>query len=640
MTVQLQGSGYESARCWARRLKTSVASWLIVLCSCVVAADDIDFSRQIAPIIEQHCIRCHSPENRKGDISLATSEDLQSNEYVISGDPDGSYLIELITSQNVQPPAMPQKQEPLSDNEVDLLRQWIGQGAKWPENVVIKEKAKADASWWSYQPLNVATRSESPSSQGLESESPATIDAFICEKLAKHNLKKCPPADRRTLIRRLSFDLHGLPPTPEEVEAFIEDSDPHAYENLVDRMLASPRYGERFAQHWLDLAHYADTHGYERDQRRNNAWRYRDYVIRAFNEDRPYNRFLQEQIAGDVLWPDEQQAVIATGFLAAGPWDFVGQVETKSPELQRSARSLDLDDMATQVMTATMAMTINCARCHDHKLDPISQREYYQLRAVFAGIKREDRVVSDQSLKQHQKLEQDLIARRNQLDFEKGRLEGEGLNLADIVGGGNGHGTGTYRNAIDPRNAKVQTRDFGNLGNVVTNSFSPSAFEFVDGVFIPNGENGAASIPVSSTGLTITGLPTTSGNAWDMIRNGPVASQHSPELDGIDFTKDGHSLLGLHANAGITFDLAAMHDAVRLPESNAEKSPDSESPATLRFTANVGYFGAEGENFADAWVFVDGRKVFEFRKLRRADGLQKIDIEISATNRFLTLVST
>ncbi|MCA9045226.1 MAG: DUF1553 domain-containing protein, partial [Planctomycetaceae bacterium] len=140
--------------------------------------------------------------------------------------------------------------------------------------------------------------------------------------------------------------------------------------------------------------------------------------------------------------------------------------------------------------------------------------------------------------------------------------------------------------------------------------------------------------------VTITGLPTTSGNAWDMIRNGPVASQHSAELDGIDFTKDGHSLLGLHANAGITFDLAAMHKAVQLAKLSDETSPDSEGPATLRFTAHVGYFGAEGENFADAWVFVDGRKVFEFRKLRRADGLQKIDIELSATNRFLTLVST
>ena len=205
-------------------------------------------------------------------------------------------------------------------------------------------------------------------------------------------------------------------------------------------------------------------------------------------------------------------------------------------------------------MTATVAMTTHCARCHDHKLDPISQREYYQLRAVFAGVKREDRVVSEGAMKRYEAKKKELVAQRNRIDFEKSRLEGAGLSLADIVGGGNGLGTGVYRQGLDPRNAKVQTRNFGNLGNVVTNQFSSAKFPFVDGVFIPDGEDGKATIPVSSTGLTITELPSTSGKAWDMIRNGPVASQHSSELDGIDFTKHGHSLLGLHANAGITFD--------------------------------------------------------------------------------------
>ncbi|MDA0810203.1 MAG: DUF1553 domain-containing protein [Planctomycetota bacterium] len=618
---------------------------LMLAMACLVSrarADEasLDFVTQVAPIFQQHCVRCHTPGNEKGDISLATIGDLNAREFVIPRDADGSYLIELVTSQDGEPPAMPKDAKPLSDAEVDLLRQWVRQGAEWPDGVVVKEKSKADASWWAYQPLEVARLSESSSTPSPDSESQATtIDEFIRAKLAEHQLKSSPQADRRTLIRRLSFDLHGLPPTPEAVEAFVADADPQAYEKLVDRMLDSPHYGERFARHWLDIAHYADTHGFERDKRRDNAWRYRDYVIRAFNEDKPYDRFLLEQIAGDVLWPDDEQSVIATGFLAAGPWDFVGQVETRSPELRRSARSLDLDDMATQVMTATMAMTVNCARCHDHKLDPVSQQEYYQLQAVFAAVRRDDRVVSEAALEQYDARKQELVARRSQLDFERGRLEGEGLNLADIVGGGNGLGTGTFRNAIDPRNAKVQTRDFGKLGNVVTNTFSPSESEFVDGVFIPDGDNGRAEIPVSSTGVTITGLPKTSGDAWDMIRNGPVASQHSPELDGIDFTKDGHSLLGLHANAGITFDLGAMHKVARLSKSSSEP-PDSESQATLRFTARLGYFGAVGDNFADAWVFVDGRKVAEFRKLRRADGLQKIDIELPASARFLTLVST
>lgn len=148
-----------------------------------------------------------------------------------------------------------------------------------------------------------------------------------------------PEADRRTLIRRLTFDLLGLPPTPNEIEAFASDRDPQAYNKLIDRLLESPHYGERWARHWLDIAHYADTHGFERDQRRDNAWRYRDWVIRAINADKPYDEFLQDQIAGDVLRPNDPEAVIATGFLAAGPWDFVGQAETPSPVLKRLARA-------------------------------------------------------------------------------------------------------------------------------------------------------------------------------------------------------------------------------------------------------------------------------------------------------------
>ena len=594
-----------------RRLAFSL-TLLGVTASLASAADKLDFATQIAPIFEQHCVRCHSEVNRKGDFSLTTSHDLVENEFVSRDDPDASHLLEVVTPRDGERPEMPKEGQPLTNDEVKLLRRWIAEGATWPEGVLVKERAKADRSWWSLQPL-------------LESEK-NSIDEFIQSRLAQQGLQLSPQADRRTLIRRLSFDLHGLPPSPEAVQAFVEDPDPHAYEKLVDTMLDSPHYGERFARHWLDIAHYADTHGFERDQRRDNAWRYRDYVIAAFNEDRPYDRFLQEQIAGDVLWPNDEQSVIATGFLAAGPWDFVGQVETKSDMLRRSARSLDLDDMATQVMTSTMGITINCARCHDHKLDPISQEEYYALRSVFAGIKRGDRVVSDEALRQHEAEEERLKDERNAIDFQIGKLEGRGLDLADIVGGGNGLGTGKSRQGIDARSGKVQTRDFGALGNVKTNQFSRSEFDFIDGVFIPDGQNGKATIPVSSTGVAITGLPTTSGNAWDMIRNGPVASQHSPELDGIDFTSDGHSLIGLHANAGITFDL----DAIRQATGNGE----------MRFTAKLGYFGAEGAFRADAWIFVDGQTAGQYRNLNRKTGLKDIDLAIPETARFLTLVST
>ena len=253
---------------------------------------------------------------------------------------------------------------------------WLFISALFSVPLLIGSANERRLSHWAWQPLQVTKDFKSRS-----------LDSFIEEKLKKNGLKVSSEADRRTLIRRLTHDLHGLPPTPDEVDAFIADDRPDAYENLVNRLLGHPRFGERMAQHWLDLAHYADTHGFERDKRRPNAWRYRDYVIKSFNNDKPYLRFLKEQIAGDVIWPDDEDANVAIGFLAAGPRDFVGQVETKSPVLRRSARALDLDDMATQVFTSTQAVTLNCARCHDHKLDPISQEEYFRVSAVLQETK-------------------------------------------------------------------------------------------------------------------------------------------------------------------------------------------------------------------------------------------------------------
>ena len=470
-------------------------------------------------------------------------------------------------------------------------------------------------SHWAWQPL-----------QEIEGSSVRNLDSFIEEKLNKNGLKGSREADRRTLIRRLTHDLHGLPPTPDEVDVFLADNTTDAYEKLVDRLLDHPRFGERMAQHWLDLAHYADTHGFERDKRRPNAWRYRDYVIKSFNEDKPYLRFLKEQIAGDVIWPENADANVATGFLAAGPWDFVGQVETKSPVLRRSARALDLDDMATQVFTSTQAVTLNCARCHDHKLDPISQEEYFRVSAVFAGNKRDDRTISEAGLKAYEKEKQRLTKELDNAQHELVQSLGDGLGLADIVGGGNGTGNGAKGRGLDPRSAKVQTRYFGALGNVVVNKFNPSSFDFVDGVFIADGKGGSAKIPISSTGLSVTGLPKTSGNAWDMIRNGPVASQHSTKLGGIDFKDANQSLLGIHANAGITFSLDAFRKAL--------------GQAELRFTTQVGYFGAGGNFRASAWVVLDGEIEESFKNITRADGLQAIDLAISADSQFLTLIST
>ncbi|MDE0577870.1 MAG: DUF1553 domain-containing protein [Opitutales bacterium] len=470
---------------------------------------------------------------------------------------------------------------------------------------------------WSLQPVQ---RPPVPKADASLAEIRDPIDAFVQGRLGAKQLKPSQKADRRVLIRRLYFDLHGLPPRPEAVEAFVVSNDPKAYEKLVDELLDSPHYGERFARHWLDIAHYADTHGFERDKLRPNAWHYRDYVIQSLNEDKPYDRFLQEQIAGDALWPDDKDAIVATGFLAAGPWDFVGQVETKSPILRRSARALDLDDMLTQVMTAATAMTINCARCHDHKLDGIPQEDYYRLTAVFAGLKREKRKISEPALKKFTAEKKRLGNAIDKAQFAIGELQGQGVDLADLVGGGNGFGSGRKGIGLDARTGKMQERNFGDLGNVKPGNYAKCSYAFIDGVFVPaEGET-----RISSTNLKATGLPTNGGKAWDMIRNGPVASQFSTKWGGVDYNKPGHSMIGLHANAGITFDLSAIREATGIKE--------------LRFNSVAGYGGRTTTPSAEFRVLLDS-KLMAHKRLGRKDAAP-IDFEIPQDARFLTLIST
>jgi hypothetical protein len=225
------------------------------------------------------------------------------------------------------------------------------------------------------------------------------VDAFVLAKQQEQGLSPSPEADRRALVRRLSFDLTGLPPAPAEVKEFIEDASADAYEKLVERLLASPGYGERWARHWLDVVHYGESHGYDKDKPRPNAWPYRDYVIRSFNGDKPYARFVREQLAGDVLYPGTPDGIVATGFIAAGPWDFVGHMELREGTVDKEiTRSLDRDDMVMTAASTFLSLTVHCARCHDHKFDPIKQDDYYRLQAVFAGVDRGERHFADPSL--------------------------------------------------------------------------------------------------------------------------------------------------------------------------------------------------------------------------------------------------
>jgi hypothetical protein len=237
--------------------------------------------------------------------------------------------------------------------------------------------ASAEEVWWSFRPL---VKPNTPT---------ASIDAFIHAKLAERGLAMSPEADRRTLIRRVTYDLTGLPPTFAEIEAFEKDRSPNAYGKRVDRLLASPAYGERMARIWMDLAHFAETHGHDQDRVRPHAWRYRDYLIQSFNADVPYGRFVQEQIAADALFPDQPERVPALGFLAAGPWDESSLRDIREDSIDREiGRYLDRDDMLTTVFNTFQGLTVQCARCHDHKFDPISQLDYYKLQAVFAGVGR------------------------------------------------------------------------------------------------------------------------------------------------------------------------------------------------------------------------------------------------------------
>jgi len=353
-----------------------VALPLLVLCA---GAQPVIFERDIQPVLAERCQPCHSDRNPGGKLSVSSAATLlkggQSGAAIRPGKPDESLLLQVVSGDR---PRMPKAGTPLSPAQVAVLRQWIAEGATFDAKAVTKE------AWWSLKPL---TRPPVPSSTTAH-----PVDAFLQDRLRKEGLTPSPEADRRTLVRRLYYDLHGLPPTSAETEAFVRDASPKAWDNLVDRLLASPRYGERWARHWLDVIHYGESHGYDKDKPRRNAWPYRDYVIRSLNEDKPWARFVQEQIAGDVLFPADPQAYVATGFLAAGPWDFVGHQELREGTFDKdNTRMLDRDDVVATVVSSFNSMTAHCARCHDHKFDPIPQQEYYNLQSVFAGIDRADR---------------------------------------------------------------------------------------------------------------------------------------------------------------------------------------------------------------------------------------------------------
>ena len=357
------------------------------------------FERDIQPLLTR-CVTCHGAAKSRGGLRLDSKAGAiamldSGNKAVEPGRPQQSELLSRVraTDPNKQ---MPPKGERLTAAQVNLLERWIGEGAQWPAH-------------WAYRPL---TAPPLPSCTSVSPTAVRTpIDQFIQAELKEHGLSSAPEADKATLLRRVTFDLTGLPPTAPEQAAFLVDTGPGAYERLVDRLLASPHHGERWARHWMDVVHFAETHGNDQDRPREHAWPYRDYLIRAFNQDTPYARFLQEQIAGDSLFPNDPWATVATGFLAAGPWDESSLRDIREDSIDREiGRYLDRDDIVSTVMGTFASTTAHCARCHDHKFDPIAQKEYYALQAVFANTDKANRAYDP---------DPNVAARRRQLSEQR-----------------------------------------------------------------------------------------------------------------------------------------------------------------------------------------------------------------------------
>jgi hypothetical protein len=385
---------------WLTTFERSV--WLRLVAFALVApevfaaahADDrtlelpLSFEAAIRPIVKAHCFQCHGERDElAGGLDLRLRRSLvaggDSGPAIVAGKPEESYLLERVRLGEMPPGEGAKK---LSEDQVALIERWIAEGAVTarpePENVptgfVITD---ADREHWSFQAIR---RPEVPST-GSADRARNPIDAFLLERLAEHGQSFAADAEKRILIRRAYFDLIGLPPSPEEVDAFLADASPGAYERLLDRLLDSPHYGERWGRHWLDVAGYADSEGAAGDALRSHAYRYRDYVIRSFNADKPYDEFICEQLAGDEMagpisgdpTPQQAEMLIATGFLQMAP------DATNSADDKQAAHDQLLADTIKIVSNSLLGLTVGCARCHDHRFDPISQDDYYRLRAIF-----------------------------------------------------------------------------------------------------------------------------------------------------------------------------------------------------------------------------------------------------------------
>jgi mono/diheme cytochrome c family protein len=389
-----------------------VALLAVVFCAVDGLAAELNtterlFATKVQPLLKQKCAGCHGddPNEIAGELDLRTRAGLlkaaESGEpAMVVGNAELSRLYQAVTWKDESLQMPPQERNRLTEDEVAIVRQWIDAGAPWPEvsaeqasswsqgsavdGIVVATSGGRSPDWtnrryqpadvWAYMPIAHPTV---PADVDDSTKHP--IDAFLLSRLKQRGLVPAAPADRRTLIRRATFDMTGLPPTPEEVEAFVSDDSPDAVKKLIGRLLASPHYGEQMAQHWLDVTRYADTNGFSNDYERPNAWRWRDYVVRSFNADKPFDRFIVEQLAGDELDPEDAELRIATGYLRCGPWEHTAMT------VAAVTRQQWLDDVTNHVGVTLLGQGLRCASCHDHKFDPVPTKDYYRLQAVFAS---------------------------------------------------------------------------------------------------------------------------------------------------------------------------------------------------------------------------------------------------------------
>jgi hypothetical protein len=356
----------------------------------------VDYARDVRPVFAEHCVRCHGSKKQEGGLRLDVRRRAlvggDSGPGFVPGSAGGEVLKRVASRDDKL--RMPPDGDPLTDKQIAVLRTWAEQGAKWPDELAGKEPAEEH---WAFRPVR---RPDIPKLSTQYSGLSNPIDAFILAKLEAKGLGLSPEADRRTLVRRLHLDLIGLPPSPDDVAAFVADKSPDAYEKLVDRLLASPHFGERWGRHWLDLARYAESDGYENDAIRHEAWRFRDWVIRAVNDDLPFDQFTTEQLAGDLLWQDEAarlkgesgwrllrssfvlyhaslSSLTAAGFHRNTLWNSAASAD------KEEFRTLAVKDRVDTTGLAWMGLTLGCAQCHSHKYDPVAHSEYYRLYAFF-----------------------------------------------------------------------------------------------------------------------------------------------------------------------------------------------------------------------------------------------------------------